>query len=101
MSSNPEFDAIVDLFEKCRAEYLIAARAAIKSYAGDGRVVSINDVSAYGPALPVGIDPRVRGAVFAEKHVWERLGYGPSDRKTSHGRPVQRFRLKEVSGAHG
>lgn len=91
--SNPEFDAVVALFEEHRAEYLAAARAAIQTFASDGRIVTINDVIAVGPPLPDGVDPRVRGAVF-ERGVWDRLGYGPSDRKISHGRPLQRFRLK-------
>jgi hypothetical protein len=95
-TANREFDAVVDLFEEHRAEYLAAARAAILAFARDGRIVTVNDVIEFGPPLPDGVDPRVRGAVF-QRDVWERLGYGPSDRRLSHGRPVQRFRLKGVA----
>ena len=93
---NPEFEAVVNLFEKYRAEYLEAARAFLIAFASDGRVVTINDVIAYGPPLPAGVDPRVRGAVF-QRDLWDRLGYGPSSRRVSHGRPLQRFRLKAAS----
>jgi hypothetical protein len=95
-TTNPEFEAVVDLFERCRAEYLKAARASIIQLARDGRVVTINDVIKFGPKLPEGVDPRVRGAVF-QRDVWDRLGYGPSDRRVSHGRPLQRFRLKRAT----
>lgn len=88
-----------DALEAARAEWIAAARAWLRQYARDGRVVTVNDLIAYGPSLPEGIDPRVRGVVFAEKGVWENLGYTRSARKLSHGRPVAKFRL--VGAAHG
>lgn len=80
------------LLERHRAEYLAAARSFMETFASDGRIVTVNHLIAHGPNLPEGVDPRVRGAVFAGKR-WERIGYCQSRRRTSHGRPVQRFRL--------
>jgi hypothetical protein len=82
-----------DLFEITRAQYLASARAFMVHFAKDGRAVTVNDLIRHGPELPDGVDPRVRGAVFAERHVWERLGYAASNRSTSHNRPIMRFRL--------
>lgn len=79
--------------EAARAEWLAAARAWLRQYAENGRVVTVNDLRRYGPPIPDDIDPRVAGAVFAERGVWERLGYTSSTRRVSHGRPVARFRL--------
>jgi hypothetical protein len=87
------FGEAVALFERYRAEYLAAARAFMKEYASDGRVVTVNDLINHGPAVPDGLDPRVRGAVFNDKQVWERIGYTSSPRRISHCRPVQQFRL--------
>lgn len=82
-----------DLFEIARAQYLASARAFMEHFAKDGRAVTVNDLIRHGPRLPEGLDPRVRGAVFSERHVWERLGYVASTRRTSHNRPIMRFRL--------
>jgi hypothetical protein len=87
-----------DLFEAHRAEYLAAARSFMEAFAADGRAVTVNDLIQHGPPLPDGVDPRVRGAVFAGR-MWERLGYAASSRRASHCRPVQRFRLKLGCGA--
>jgi hypothetical protein len=86
-----------DLFEIHRREYLAEARAFMVKFAADGRAVTVNDLIQNGPMLPDGVDPRVRGAVFAERGVWNRLGYSGSNRRTSHGRPVMRFRLAAMS----
>lgn len=85
--------AAFDAMEMTRAEWLAAARAWLRQYARGGRIVTVNDLIAYGPPLPDGVDPRVRGAVFNEKGVWENLGYTRSFRRLSHGRPVAQFRL--------
>jgi hypothetical protein len=82
-----------DLFAITRQQYLASARAFMEHFAKDGRAVTVNDLIRHGPRLPEGLDPRVRGAVFAEMHVWERLGYVASNRATSHNRPIMRFRL--------
>jgi hypothetical protein len=91
MTTKTKEDAFA-LLERHRAEYLAAARSYMEAFAADGRIVTVNHLIALGPSLPEGVDPRVRGAVFAGKK-WERLGYCQSRRKTSHGRPIQRFRL--------
>ena len=82
-----------DLFEAHRAEYLAAARAFMRQFAKHGQIVTVNDLTRNGPPLPEGVDPRVRGAVFMENGVWERVGYTQSKRRVSHGRPVMQFRL--------
>lgn len=94
----PTKEAAFDAMEETRAEWIAAARAWIKQYARDGRIVNVNDLIAYGPKVPEGVDPRVRGVVFAEKGVWEYLGYTKSARKISHGRPVAMFRLVGTNG---
>jgi len=82
-----------DLFEEHRAEYLAKSRLFMRMFARDGRTVTVNDLIEHGPRMPEGVDPRVRGAVFIERDVWERLGYTGSRRKKSHGRQVMSFRL--------
>ena len=77
-----------------RATYLSAARkAAMKIAAGsiDG-TVTIDDVRDVCPP-PNNIDPRVMGAVFMEKGVWQKLGWENSVRPACHHRPIQRFKL--------
>lgn len=84
----------LDALEATRAEWLAAARAWARQYARDGRTITINDVRTHGPAVPDGVDPRVCGAVFADRAMWECLGYVRSGRRLSHGRPVAKFRLR-------
>lgn len=83
---------VLPLFEQTRAEYLILARATARLLAHTNGSVTINDVREKCPP-PAGIDGRVMGAVFL-KAEFEQLGYETSDRRTSHGRPVARFRLR-------
>lgn len=87
------FEDALELFEQHRADWLAAARSWARSRAKTAGIITINDIRRDGPPIPEGVDPRVAGAVFAEKGVWENVGYGRSARRTSHGRPVARWRL--------
>lgn len=46
---------------------------------------------------PPGVDPRVMGAIFADKTLWERTGYTKSSRKINHGRVVAQWKLREAA----
>lgn len=90
-------DEALDLFEQSSPGWLAAARAWAMEHGKGGRIVTINDVRRSGPPIPENVDPRVAGAVFRCRETWEFLGYGPSNRRVSHGRPVARFRLVGAS----
>jgi len=90
-------DEALDYLEAARAEWLAEARAWARTFAADGRAITINDVRAGGPPVPDDVDPRVCGAVFRTDE-WVNIGYTRSARKLSHGRPVARFRLAEFHG---
>lgn len=81
------------LFEFHRAEYLDRARqAAVELYHQRGPI-TVNDVREVCPP-PDGMDGRVMGAIFSTRQ-WRCVGYGKSDRRECHGRPVGRFEYTE------
>ena len=83
----------LELLEATREDWLASARAWAKNFARNGAPITIEDVRRHGPAIPEHVDPRVAGAVFNEKGVWEALGYVAGTRATSHKRPVMRYKL--------
>ena len=87
-------EAAMSAIKEARSVYLALARKAahqlaMKSATGS---ITIDDVRATCPP-PGNVDPRLMGAVFLEKGVWEPLGFENSKRSTCHRRPIQRFRL--------
>ncbi|PPC84760.1 MAG: hypothetical protein CTY35_00115 [Methylotenera sp.] len=88
------FDEAALAMRQHRSLYIAMARKSaieIASARAD-RSVTIDDVRELCPP-PDDIDPRVMGAIFTEKGVWESMGYVKSTRKTCHHRPIQRFQL--------
>ena len=82
------------IFEDTRKEFLENCRWIARRLAQKRGVITIDDVRAE-TKLPLGIDGRVYGAVFANKDEWEKVGYTQTSIKTSHGRPVAKFALKK------
>lgn len=76
--------------EQARVEFIRQARELATELGRDGRVLTVNDLRER-LEIPAGVDPRVMGVVFKTAE-WRALGYGPSDRRISHGRPVMLFR---------
>ena len=81
-----------NLFEITRSEFLSNARWVAKRISKRQGYATIDDVR-NEVRLPIGIDGRVFGAVF-NTNGWEKTGYTPTKRKTSHGRPIAVFKLK-------
>lgn len=86
-----------DYFEKNRAAFLWKCRIVAEDLAlrNTRNEITIDEVRERCP-LPLGVDGRVYGAVFNTDE-WEKVGYTQTKVKTSHGRPVAIFRLKEKS----
>lgn len=92
MSKPNLFEQIVlPLFEEHREDWLDAARMAAVRLGKSQPVVTIDDVREVCPPPP-GVDPRVMGAVFWPRDVWERVGFVSSKRKACHNRPVAQHR---------
>ncbi len=83
-----------DLFEDTRKEFLENCRWIARKIAERKDTVTIDDVRSE-TKLPLGIDGRVYGAVFANKDEWEKVGYTQTSIKTSHARPIAVFKLKK------
>lgn len=79
-----------------RANYLKDARFAadwLWSLRGPERRngISIDDVRRLVGAPPLGVDPRINGAVFIASRGWKAMTYAASCRTVCHHRPVARF----------
>lgn len=88
------FDAAALQMKERRSVYIALARKAAIELAmssPDG-TVTIDDVRKQCPP-PEEVDPRVMGAVFTERGVWEFQNFERSVRSTCHHRPIQRFKL--------
>lgn len=81
----------LDALEASRADWLAVARGVARVIARSGPI-TVNDVRKKAPPLPDGVDGRVFGAVLRGPE-WKFEGYVKSTRRTSHGRPVARYRL--------
>lgn len=90
--------AVLPEQEEAHAAWIEKARAAARELAGKlGTITSDHIWEACPP--PGGTDPRVLGAVFSDRAVWEKVGYVKSGRKINHGRPVAEWRLREAVAA--
>lgn len=81
-----------DLFEQKRHEFLENCRWVARRLCKEKGHVTTDDIRKECP-LPLGIDGRVYGAVFAGEE-WEKTGTISTKIKASHGRPISVFVLK-------
>lgn len=83
--------AVMDKFEKQRAEWLSEARELAYRLGVGGRVVTTDDI--WDGCPPPANCPKVMGAVFKLKDEWTPIGYTPTRRKTSHARVIRQWIL--------
>ena len=88
-------EAVFDVLEITRTEFLVKARATARRYALNHGTVTIDDVRRFTP-LPTGMSPNVFGAVFRSRQ-WECVGFEPSTRVSAHARTIRRYRLRATS----
>ncbi len=79
--------------EKAHGDWIERARKAARDLASTRGEISSDDIWDIAPP-PAGVDPRVIGAVFSDKTMWQRLRYDKSTRKINHGRPVSVWTLR-------
>lgn len=96
MAEDTFLSTILPEQESRRATFLLRARRAAKELAALNGDVTVDEVRAACPP-PEGVDPRIMGCVFHERHadgarIWQAVGYVKSARKACHHRPVMRFR---------
>jgi hypothetical protein len=88
-------DEVLPLFEEHRKEWLAEARDIAFRLGRQQDFVTIDDVRKF-IRPPPGKDPRVMGAVFSQRTVWELVTRERSDRRTCHHRPISIWRLKNA-----
>lgn len=71
-------------------------RAKARELAQGGREITSDDIHEAMP-IPQGTDGRIMGAAFFPRKDWAKCGYQPSRRKENHGRPIARWRLRDVA----
>ena len=86
-------NAVMPDQEQAHADWIETARQTAQSIARRVGQITSDDIWDACPP-PAGVDPRVMGAVFADKTLWERVGYVKSARKINHGRPVAAWKLR-------
>jgi hypothetical protein len=89
-------NAVLPDQEKAQHEWISLARQTAERLARQNGQITSDDIWDVCPP-PVGADPRVMGAVFADKTIWQRVGYVKSARKINHGRPVTAWTLRAVA----
>lgn len=86
-------DQAISLVTSANPGWVDLARATAREIALRNGSVTIDDVRAECPP-PLEQDPRIMGAVFSQKSVWERIGYVSSRRRACHARPIPIWKLK-------
>lgn len=90
-------EAVFDVLEITRTEFLVKARATARRHALNHGTVTIDDVRWLTP-LPDGMSPNVFGAVFRGNE-WECVGFEASTRVLARARTIRRYRLTRVAAA--
>lgn len=96
MESTDYAAAVLPDHEKAHGDWIERAREAARRLAAERGQISSDDIWDVAPPPP-GVDPRVLGAVFSDKTIWERTGYVKSARKVNHGRPVAVWKLRAAA----
>lgn len=78
---------------KAHGDWIESARAAARKLASERGEISSDDIWDIAPP-PAGVDPRVLGAIFSDKTLWERTRYTKSSRKVNHGRVIACWKLR-------
>lgn len=86
--------AVLPIQEEQHGPWIDRARETALRLVRKYGVVTIDDVRDHCPP-PEGIDPRVMGAVFKPKRMWECVDYRKSWRRENHSRPIGIWKLKE------
>ena len=79
-----------------KAAYLDDARAAAKRLLRHRQYITTDDVRAICP-VPHMVNPKIMGSVFKHPDFESTGQYVPSRRSEAHGRPIQKFKLKQPS----
>lgn len=80
-------------FQTDKMQWLANARAAARRIAREKGTVTIDEVRECCPP-PVGVDPRVMGAVMQPRE-FQMIKFVESRRKACHGRHIGLFKLKD------
>lgn len=93
MESSDYAAAVLPDQEKAHGDWIERARKAARDLAAVRGEISSDDIWDVAPP-PAGVDPRVLGAIFSDKTMWERTRYVKSERKVNHGRPIACWKLR-------
>ena len=89
-----ERDAALDALEQSRPAWVFRAKEAAVWHAKEYGYVTADTLRVLCP-VPEGQDARIVGAVLKDKRL-VKVSYTPTQRASSHARPIAVFRLREA-----